>query len=349
MRLVLGSPYSSVLRSTFVLLLQRSSRHHTAVLGAVVPARPATTAMVTARMRRSSSAMAVTPKTASTAVAQVRIPATQLPSPPLSAPSSSFQSFVRGAQSSCCLIPNAFGPHEIQAWKRDAVALKRMGFGSPAGVVGSSSDSKSIIRRGVHQIWLASPNTASVQTVLGDVLARNRLLYRAEEMRRQLMGTMMSDDNAVSTEETTAIPPLDPSLSELSYLLYGSSGAYYQRHVDRPSATSENSRNITSQRVVSFVLFLGSDDSDGDDADEARPWDVDRDGGALRIFGDAASRCNNTAGTMIVNGDDQYVDVIPTPGTLVIFDSATVPHEVRPTFRSRICAVGWFRCRTMDE
>ena len=42
---------------------------------------------------------------------------------------------------------------------------------------------------------------------------------------------------------------------------------------------------------------------------------------------------------------DQFAprDVLPTAGTLVLFDSVTLPHEVRPTnHRERFAASGWF-------
>ena len=35
------------------------------------------------------------------------------------------------------------------------------------------------------------------------------------------------------------------------------------------------------------------------------------------------------------------VDVVPSGGTLVLFASATVPHEVLPTRRERLAIVGW--------
>ena len=44
------------------------------------------------------------------------------------------------------------------------------------------------------------------------------------------------------------------------------------------------------------------------------------------------------------NGESQFVDVTPTGGTLVIFDSVDVMHEVLKTRRERLAAVGWLYC-----
>ena len=74
------------------------------------------------------------------------------------------------------------------------------------------------------------------------------------------------------------------------------------------------------RRSVSLLVYLTDD-----------TWDVARDGGELRIFDTAAA------------GDDgpALADVAPAPGTLVLFDSATVPHGVLPTRRERLALVGW--------
>ena len=37
----------------------------------------------------------------------------------------------------------------------------------------------------------------------------------------------------------------------------------------------------------------------------------------------------------------QLLEVAPTAGTLVIFGSSAVPHQVLPTRRERLCVAGW--------
>jgi SM-20-related protein len=84
-------------------------------------------------------------------------------------------------------------------------------------------------------------------------------------------------------------------------------GAFYARHLDRSPAGTE--------RVVSVVQYLN--DGWGDD-----------DGGELRL---------HTAGGP--------VDVLPVGGTLAVFLSERLEHEVRPARRARRSLTGWFRRR----
>jgi SM-20-related protein len=87
-------------------------------------------------------------------------------------------------------------------------------------------------------------------------------------------------------------------------------GAFYRRHID----TFRDS----DARVLSFVLYL----NDG--------WQPS-DGGELVLY----SR----------EGDAELARIMPSGGTLVVFDSAHVPHEVLPTLRTRRSIAGWFRRR----
>ncbi len=113
---------------------------------------------------------------------------------------------------------------------------------------------------------------------------------------------------------------------ELQLLRYPP-GGHYRRHVDTsktPSGRATGQGNAEGgmrlRRSVSLLVYLTDD-----------TWDVARDGGELRIFDTAAA------------GDDgpALADVAPAPGTLVLFDSATVPHGVLPTRRERLALVGW--------
>ena len=89
-------------------------------------------------------------------------------------------------------------------------------------------------------------------------------------------------------------------------------GAFYRRHVDQ--------FRDAAHRKLSVILYLN-------DAD----WSAD-DGGQLRLF--------------IPDGDgEREVDVLPEGGTLVVFLSHEIPHEVLPTKRERFSLTGWFRTR----
>lgn len=85
-------------------------------------------------------------------------------------------------------------------------------------------------------------------------------------------------------------------------------GAFYRRHLDR--------FRDDDRRAVSAVFYLNQDWQPGD-------------GGELRMFLD----------------DQRVHDVAPTGGTLVVFLSGEVPHEVLAAGRERLSLTGWFRRR----
>lgn len=105
--------------------------------------------------------------------------------------------------------------------------------------------------------------------------------------------------------------PLLPS-AEIEILCYRPGGSY-RRHVDDGPTIQLPGKGV--RRSISLLLYLTSDD-----------W-ADSDGGELRIHGDAGG----------------YMDVLPKAGTLVLFDSATVAHEVLPTKRPRVLLAGWLQ------
>lgn len=83
-------------------------------------------------------------------------------------------------------------------------------------------------------------------------------------------------------------------------------GACYQRHRDRFSDAPH--------RLVSCILYLNADWQTGD-------------GGALRLHLDEGPR-----------------DILPQGGTLVVFLSEDLEHEVLPATRERLSVTGWL-CR----
>ncbi|WP_394237128.1 2OG-Fe(II) oxygenase [Pseudomonas anguilliseptica] len=85
-------------------------------------------------------------------------------------------------------------------------------------------------------------------------------------------------------------------------------GAFYQKHVDR--------FRDDDRRAVSAVFYLNED------------WQAEQ-GGALRLY--------------LPNGETR--DVLPQAGSLLLFLSADMPHEVLPANRDRLSLTGWFRRR----
>ena len=102
---------------------------------------------------------------------------------------------------------------------------------------------------------------------------------------------------------------------ELHYVRYPV-GGYYRRHVDED--LDANPRALT--RAISFICYLND------------PGWCAADGGELRSYppGEPPS------------------DVLPESGTLVVFDSARVEHEVQPTGKERLALVGWFHAPAAD-
>lgn len=88
-------------------------------------------------------------------------------------------------------------------------------------------------------------------------------------------------------------------------------GAFYRRHLDR--------FRDDDRRMVSAVLYLNEG------------WQAE-DGGQLRMF--------------LAEGVEH--DVQPLSGSLVVFLSGEVPHEVLPAGRERLSLTGWFRRRGND-
>jgi len=85
-------------------------------------------------------------------------------------------------------------------------------------------------------------------------------------------------------------------------------GAFYQKHLDR--------FRDDDRRTLSAVFYLNAD------------WQPEQ-GGALRLYPEGGGE----------------LDVLPTAGTLVLFMSAELPHEVLPASRERLSLTGWFRRR----
>ena len=88
-------------------------------------------------------------------------------------------------------------------------------------------------------------------------------------------------------------------------------GAFYRKHFDR--------FRCDARRILSSVLYLNDGWKNGD-------------GGALRLF--------------LGDGENMdHVDVQPVGGTLVLFLSEHLAHEVLPAKRERLSLAGWFRTR----
>ncbi|MCA9836472.1 MAG: 2OG-Fe(II) oxygenase [Trueperaceae bacterium] len=88
-------------------------------------------------------------------------------------------------------------------------------------------------------------------------------------------------------------------------------GSFYKAHLDRFQDADE--------RVMSCILYLNKD------------WQHDF-GGQLRL-----------------HLDEQMLDVEPEAGTIVLFYSDKVLHEVLPANQERLSLTGWFRRRSLRD
>lgn len=94
---------------------------------------------------------------------------------------------------------------------------------------------------------------------------------------------------------------------EAHYALY-QPGGFYKKHVD----ALKGQRN----RIVSTVTYL-------------TPAWQDRDEGHLVLYD---------------SKDNELTRVLPRSGTLAVFMSEDIPHEVLPPRRARASIAGWYRC-----
>jgi SM-20-related protein len=158
-------------------------------------------------------------------------------------------------------------------------------------------------------------------------VARNELYTLLDTLRMSLMNR-------------THVP-LDAQLSELLYAYYPR-GGYYRTHLDAIPGS------VSYLRQYSLLLYIN---------DVAQTWDGSIDGGCLRLytqpqdFGNTRNRrISDYPVASVSNGSDDdknttttnYIDVPPIGGTLVLFQSDAIYHEVLDTTRERYVVVGWY-------
>ena len=146
----------------------------------------------------------------------------------------------------------------------------------------------------------------------GSVRDRSGGLYDIIDNLRTSLDTLVDD----STSSTGA--KLDSSLTELLYAYYPR-GGYYRRHRD----AIPNSASVL--RKYSLLLYLNDEN-----------YDPVVDAGQLRLHLDGGG--DECPDGVLPN----YIDVNPTGGTLVLFKSELIPHEVLNTNSERYALVGWF-------
>ncbi len=119
------------------------------------------------------------------------------------------------------------------------------------------------------------------------------------------------------------------NVAEYQCAVYPGSGAAYARHRDAfPDDGSE-----VCQRRITAVLYCNPPD-----------WDTATLGGALRLHVPAPSGCaalQPGCAWRSDTDDNAFVDVTPAAGTLVLFLSGAVEHEVMPCHAARVAITAW--------
>ena len=114
---------------------------------------------------------------------------------------------------------------------------------------------------------------------------------------------------------------------EAAFVVYPA-GGYYRRHIDSIAGVDEAG---SGRRIVSFICYL-----------TPSGWTAE-DGGALRVHDNAKADGDCSYDNAKADGDCSCGSqlVLPESGSLALFDSKRVWHEVETTRRERACLVGW--------
>lgn len=163
----------------------------------------------------------------------------------------------------------------------------------------------------IAKIGQDSTNTLNTEIRVAETcfLGKNKLSDVPSEARSQMY--------KILDQVRQDLPqPLDESLSELLYAHYPT-GGFYRRHRDAiPGSAS-------TLRKFSLLLYLNQD------------WKEEF-GGRLRMHMDSG-------GDFLPEGEaPNYIDCDPKGGTLVLFESDKLPHEVLDTQAERVAIVGWY-------
>jgi hypothetical protein len=145
-----------------------------------------------------------------------------------------------------------------------------------------------------------------------------------------------------------------PCESEAAYLYY-QPGGYYLPHFDTPSRkATTTSRQKKHRRGFSFLLYLGggathegnqqSNKKRMSHKDQSEPWSSE-DGGALKMYNpplpleDQQKRVSGQG--CDPDTTTGFKQIYPVAGSLVVFKSEAICHEVLETHRARLALVGW--------
>ena len=277
---------------------------------------------------------------ASTILREPTIPAVLHVPPPAKIPPSVA---IDLATDGVAVVDNYACPDTVNLLRFDALRLQHAGQDHPAGV---SHPSGSRELRRCSQFWLQDVESES------GYLGPEYISELVATIEDEVDGTCPLSRNKREREASAAAGESDATdqrihrlETEAAYLYYNE-GGYYDWHFDTPH--KHNPSAVPTgyhRRAFSFLLYLGGHENN------AKPWNAEEDGGALRVYPhisleDQQIRINgamkNVEGHVgDPTGRTDYTDITPQEGTLVIFKSEAICHQVLKTNRKRLVVVGW--------
>lgn len=208
------------------------------------------------------------------------------------------------------VIPNFLPRDLVDGLRDDILNLRRDGAFKEAKI---GQDSTNALNKNIRiaETCFLGRNRAELIKISGENSIRDRPggLYDILDNLCDRLSDLCLKDSGTQ---------LDRSLSELLYAYYPT-GGFYRRHRD----AIPNSASVL--RKYSLLLYLNRDG-----------WSPDKDAGQLRMHLDGGGdECPPDV-------QSNFIDVDPLGGTLVLFKSEAIPHEVLDTMSERFALVGWF-------
>lgn len=218
------------------------------------------------------------------------------------------------------IIPNFLSPDLVSSLCADVTSLRSRQDVFKVARIGQ--DSTNTLNTDIRVAETCFIGPAKLQNYSNR--ARTQLYDILETVRADLSANSKFDKCDENTGELIqCAPALDSSLNELLYAYYPE-GGFYRRHRDAlPGSASV-------LRCYSLLLYINTNENNSVD------WDMSTKGGALRMHLDSG-------GDFLPEDEEpNFIDVAPSGGTLVLFRSDKIPHEVLDTRASRMAVVGWY-------
>ena len=222
-------------------------------------------------------------------------------------------------QTGWCVVNDAVSPRLVEATRRQALALVK------TGAMHDSANAKDV-RQDIVSWVEARPCPQQPGPEAADLTAHDPLLRCAQQLRG--IGWELENNATYTRTHTHTVP------RGLQLAMYDGQQASYRAHRDNATGPSTSVWALGlveylrarpyKTRAITAILYLNPPE-----------WDVGQSGGALRMYLDADPEDDrgNTA--------TQVRDVSPCGGTLVVFDSRHMLHEVLPTCDRRLALTTW--------